>query len=131
MTTILQPPGWAKPKGYSNGIATRGRLIFLGGQIGWDAQERPAGPDFASQFEQTLTNIKTLLGEAEAGPEHLVRLTWFLTDRSAYLSDLKRVGAIYRAVIGPHWPTMSVVEVKSLMEPWALVEIEATAVIPD
>jgi enamine deaminase RidA (YjgF/YER057c/UK114 family) len=127
----LQPTDWARPRGYANGIEARGRTIFVAGQIGWDKDQRFAAKDFAGQFEQALKNILTVLAEAEAGPEHIVRLTWFITDKRAYLGGAKRVGEIYRAVMGRNFPTMSVVQVAALVEDEALVEIEATAVVPD
>lgn len=126
----LQPAGWPRPKGYSNGIEAAGRTIFVAGQIGWDETETFVARDFAGQFEQALRNILAVLAEADAGPEHIVRLTWFITDKQTYLADAKRVGAVYREVMGRNFPVMSVVEVRALMEDEALVEIEATAVIP-
>lgn len=126
---ILQPPGWPRPKGYANGVAATGRLVFVAGQIGWDEGGRFA-PDFAGQFEQALRNVVAVLKEAGAGPEHLVRLTWFITDKSAYLRDQRRVGEIYRTVLGRNFPAMAVVIVAGLVEDAALVEIEATAVLP-
>jgi enamine deaminase RidA (YjgF/YER057c/UK114 family) len=126
---FLQPPGWPAPRGYANGIEASGRLVFVGGQIGWD----PSGafaPDLPSQVQQTLSNIVTVLAEAGAGPEHVVRLTWYVVDRSDYLAHQKEVGAAYRAVMGKHFPTMAVVQVVALMEAEALVEIETTAVLP-
>ncbi len=130
MVKVLQPPGWARPRGYANGIATQGELIVLGGQIGWNAEQQFESDDFVEQTEQTLRNIVALLAEADAGPEHLVRLTWFITDRHAYLSNQKEIGGAYRRVIGRNFPTMSVVQVMQLMEERAKVEIEATAVLP-
>ncbi|TAJ73518.1 MAG: RidA family protein [Phenylobacterium sp.] len=126
---ILQPSGWPRPKGYANGVAASGRLVFVAGQIGWDAEGR-FPPDFAGQFEQTLHNIVAVLKEAGAGPEHLVRLTWYITDKPAYVRDQRRVGEIYRNVMGRNFPTMAVVIVAGLVEDAALVEIEATAVLP-
>ena len=127
----LVPEGWAQPKGYSNGLVTQGKLIILGGQIGWNAQQEFASDDFVEQTRQTLQNIVDLLAEAGAGPENFARLTWFITDRDAYLANQKAIGSAYRDVMGRHFPTMSVVQVVKLMEERALVEIEATAVIPD
>ncbi|HWA63920.1 MAG TPA: RidA family protein [Caulobacteraceae bacterium] len=126
---ILQPPGWPRPKGYSNGVEASGRMVFVAGQIGWDAQGRFA-PDFAGQFEQTLRNIVAVLAEAGLGPGHLVRMTWYVTDKDAYVRDLPRVGAIYREIIGRNYPAMAVVMVAGLVEDEALVEIEATAMGP-
>lgn len=125
---ILQPPGWPRPRGYANGIAASGRFVFVAGQIGWDETGRFAS-DFAGQFEQALRNIVAVLGQAGAGPEHLVRLTWYVTDKAAYVRDQRRVGEIYRAVMGRNFPTMAVVIVSGLVEDEALVEIEATAVL--
>jgi enamine deaminase RidA (YjgF/YER057c/UK114 family) len=127
----LQPSDWARPRGYANGIEARGRTIFVAGQIGWNKDCKFERRDFAGQFEQTLLNIVAVLREAAAGPEHVVRLTWFITDKRAYLADARRVGEIYRAVMGRNFPTMSVVQVSALIEDEALVEIEATAVVPD
>ena len=126
---VLPPRGWLAPKGYSNGVTASGRLIFLGGQIGWTADQQPVGTGFAEQTAQTLRNIVALLAEAGAEPQHLVRLTWFITDRDAYLAEQKAIGASYREVIGRWFPPMSVVQVVRLMESWAQVEIEATAVL--
>ena len=126
---FLQPDNWAPAKGYANGVIAEGRLIVLGGQIGWNAQQEFESEEFIDQFRQTLENIKTLLNEAGAGPEHLVRLTWFITDRDAYLGSQKEMGAAYRDVIGRHFPPMSVVQVVKLVESRAKIEIEATAVI--
>ena len=128
---VLQPADWARAKGYANGIEARGRTIFLAGQVGWDKDQRFQAKDFAGQFEQTLKNILAVLREADARPEHIVRLTWFVTDRQAYLADIKRVGEIYRALMGRNFPTMSVVQVVALVEDEALIEIEATAVVED
>ena len=126
---FLQPDDWAPAKGYANGVVAEGKLIVLGGQIGWNAQQEFESEDFVDQFRQTLENIKTLLNEAGAGPENLVRLTWFITDRDAYLGSQKEMGAAYRDVIGRHYPPMSVVQVVKLVESRAKIEIEATAVI--
>jgi enamine deaminase RidA (YjgF/YER057c/UK114 family) len=129
MHTILQPPDWARPKGYSNGILARGReTIYTGGLVGWDAEGRFTQTDFVGQVRTTLENIVAVLSEADAGPEHLVRLTWYITDKKAYHDNLHAIGQAYREVIGRHYPAMAVVEVSALMEDKALVEIEATAV---
>ena len=128
---ILQPPGWARAKGFSNGIAAQGRLVFIAGQIGWDAQQQWRERGFAGQFRQTLENIISVLKEANGKPEHLVRLTWYVIDKQEYLASLREVGAAYREVIGRHYPTMAVVQVTGLVESEARLEIEATAVIPD
>jgi enamine deaminase RidA (YjgF/YER057c/UK114 family) len=127
----LQPADWPRPRGYANGIEANGRTIFVAGQVGWDKEQRFQAKDFAGQFEQALLNIVAVLREAGAGPEHVVRLTWFITDKRAYLRDARRVGEIYRSIMGRNFPTMSVVQVAALIEDEALVEIEATAVIPD
>ncbi len=128
---ILQPPTWADAKGYANGVVADGKLVFVAGQIGWDPQSRRfEHSDFVGQFGQTLQNIVAVLAEAGGRAEHIVRLTWFLTDRDAYLANLARLGEVYRAVIGRHYPAMSVVAVSALVEDQALLEIEATAVIP-
>jgi enamine deaminase RidA (YjgF/YER057c/UK114 family) len=126
---LLQPAAWPRPRGYANGIVAEGRSIFLAGQIGWDADGRFAA-GLADQVGQALGNIVTLLAEAGAGPQHLVRLTWFVTDLAAYRDNQLGIGAAYRRVIGRHFPTMSVIGVSQLVEPAALVEIEAIAVLP-
>ena len=125
----LLPAGWPKPRGYANGILAEGKLVILGGQIGWDTEG--VFPDsFVGQVRQTLENIVAILAEGGAGPEHLVRLTWFVTDMDRYTGDLKAVGAVYREVLGANYPSMSLVQVVGLVEASAMVEIEATAVIP-
>ena len=128
--TPLQPPGWKPAKGYANGIAATGRTVWLGGQIGWTGDQRFETTDFVGQCRQALENVLTVLAEAGGRPEHVVRMTWFITDRAEYLARLKEVGEAYRAVMGRHFPAMSMVEVKALMEADAKVEIEATAVLP-
>jgi enamine deaminase RidA (YjgF/YER057c/UK114 family) len=128
---ILQPPHWPAPRGYSNGIAATGRLIFVAGQVGWDAQGRFDTTSLAAQVQQALENVCAVLAEAGAKAEHIVRLTWFVTSRAEYLSQLKEIGVAYRAVMGRHFPVMSVVQVVALMEAQAKVEIEATAVLPE
>ncbi|KUO53219.1 MAG: enamine deaminase RidA [Sphingomonadales bacterium BRH_c42] len=127
---ILQPKGWPRPKGYSNGVAARGETIYLGGLVGWDA-EGVFADGLVAQFHQTLVNIVTVLGEAGAGPEHIVRMTWYILDRDAYLAAARELGDVYRKVMGRHFPAMAVVQVVGLVEREALIEIEATAVIPD
>ena len=127
---FLQPEGWARAKGYANGVVAEGRLIILGGQIGWNSNQEFESDQFIPQFRQTLTNIVTLLAEAGAGPENLVRLTWFITDRDAYLDSQKAMGEVYRDIMGRNYPAMSVVQVVRLIEARALIEIEATAVLP-
>ena len=128
---ILQPPAWAKPKGYANGISCKGTLVFVAGQIGWTADGTWQTDDFAGQFAQALRNVVAVCAEAGAKPEHIVRLAWFITDKQAYLAGLKGVGAAYREIMGRHYPTMTVVEVGALVEDRAKIEIEATAMIPD
>jgi enamine deaminase RidA (YjgF/YER057c/UK114 family) len=130
-TEILQPAEWALPKGYANGMAARGRMIFVSGQIGWDAQGRFTSDTLAEQVKQALRNIVRVLEEGQAQPRHLVRLTWYVLSRDAYLREAREIGAGYREVLGKHFPAMSVVEVSGLVEQRALVEIEATAVVPD
>jgi enamine deaminase RidA (YjgF/YER057c/UK114 family) len=127
----LQPADWARPRGYANGIEARGRTIFVAGQIGWDKDQRFQTKDFAGQFEQTLMNVLAVLGEAGAGPEHVTRMTWFITDKGAYQTAIKQVGEIYRRLMGRSFPAMSVVQVTALIEDDALLEIEATAVVQD
>lgn len=127
---VLQPQGWSRPKGYSNGIAARGEQIFLAGIVGWDVDGRfPAG--LVAQFRQALDNIVTILAEAGAGPQHVVRMTWYITSRDDYLAHGQEIGAIYREIMGKHFPAMAVVQVVALIEAQAEVEIEVTAVIPD
>lgn len=128
---ILQPPGWARPKGYSNGIAARGTLVFVAGQVGWDENEHFASDDLVEQVRQALQNVLAVLREAGAGPEHLVRMTWYLVDKADYLGRQRALGAVYREVVGRHFPVMSAVQVAGLIEDRALVEIECTAVVPD
>lgn len=126
---VLQPSGWPMPKGYANGMAAEGVIVVTGGVIGWDAEERLAD-GFVAQVHQTLSNIAAILTEAGARPEHLVRLTWYVVDMDEYLSNLKELGKIYRAIFGAHYPAMALVQVVRLVEKAARVEIEATAVIP-
>ncbi|MGE5128062.1 MAG: RidA family protein [Sphingomonadaceae bacterium] len=129
---ILQPPGWARPKGFSNGIAVRGgRTVYIAGQVGWTGQGEWKETTFAGQFRQALANIVAVLAEAGGRPEHLVRLTWYVLDRKEYLDSIREVGAAYRELIGRHYPTMAVLQVGGLVEPQARLEIEATAVVPD
>jgi enamine deaminase RidA (YjgF/YER057c/UK114 family) len=128
---ILQPQGWPRPKGYSNGISAQGRQIYISGQIGWDAEGRFASKQLAGQVKQALENIVAVLAEAGGKPEHIVRLTWYVTSRDEYHTELRDIGAAYRAVMGKHFPVMSVVQVVGLMEAEAKVEIEATAVLPE
>lgn len=127
---ILQPPGWRRPKGYSNGVAASGRMVFVAGQVGWNADEEFESDVFADQFRQALANIVAVLNEAGAGPEHIVRMTMYFTDKREYLDQLAAVGAAYRETVGRNYPAMAAVEVSALMEDRAKVEIEATAVVP-
>lgn len=127
---ILQPPGWPRPSGYSHGMLAEGRQVFVAGQVGWDTNGHFAGPDMAAQVGQALRNIVAILATANAKPEHVVRLTWFVTSRDEYRTSLREIGEAYREVMGKHFPVMSVVQVLALMEPQAKVEIEATAVLP-
>jgi enamine deaminase RidA (YjgF/YER057c/UK114 family) len=127
---VLKPAHWPRPSGYSNGIAISGRQIFVAGQVGWDEECRFNSTRLADQVRQALKNICAVLAEAQAGPEHIVRLTWFLTSRDEYLADLESIGTAYRDVMGKNFPVMSVVQVVALMESQAKVEIEATAVLP-
>ncbi len=126
---VLQPAGWPRPKGYSHGMAAEGRQVFVAGQVGWD--ERQQFPEtLGEQVRQALQNIVAVLKEAEAGPEHIVRLTWYVTSRDEYYAELSQIGAAYREIVGRHFPAMAVVQVVALMEAKAKVEIEATAVVP-
>jgi enamine deaminase RidA (YjgF/YER057c/UK114 family) len=127
----LLPPGWPRPKGYSNGIAASGRFIFTGGVVGWDQTERFRSDTLAGQFEQVLRNIVAILGEGGAGPEHIVRLTCYVTSIDDYLASAKEIGAAWKEIIGRHYPAMALVEVVRLVEREAKVEIEATAVVPE
>jgi enamine deaminase RidA (YjgF/YER057c/UK114 family) len=126
---ILQPPGWARPRGYANGVAATGRQVYVAGQIGWDAEQRFASDDFALQTRQALMNIIDVLACAGAGPRDVVRLTWYVTSRDEYNGAVAEIGAIYRELFGRNFPAMSVVVVAGLLEPRAKVEIEATAVV--
>ncbi|HEY7414105.1 MAG TPA: RidA family protein [Ktedonobacteraceae bacterium] len=127
---ILQPPEWARPRGYSPGMAASGRLVFISGQVGWDEHCHFQTTDFVAQVRQTLRNILTVLAQADARPEHIVRLTWYVLDKREYLECSKELGAVYRSLMGQHYPAMAVVQVTALIEDQARVEIEATAVIP-
>ncbi len=127
---FLQPPGWPEPKGYANGIAATGRQVFVGGTIGWNEQLVFESDELAEQAHQALKNIVAVLAEAGAGPEHVVRMTWYVTDKHEYLANAKALGAAYRAVMGYHFPAMALVQVVALVEDRAKVEIETTAVIP-
>jgi len=126
----LQPPGWPRPKGYSNGIAAEGKLVFTAGVVGWNEEEKFERNDFAGQFEQTLKNTVAILAEAGAEPRHIVRMTCYITDKHQYLNNLDNIGVIWRDMLGRAFPCMAVVQVIALIEDDALVEIETTAVIP-
>src|SRR5262249_40072938 len=128
---FLQPPDWPRPRGYANGVATRGNLVFVSGIIGWNAQGQFPGSDFTAQVRQALLNIVEILKQAKAKPEHIARMTWYVLDKDEYLAAAKQMGAVYREIIGGHYPAMTVVEVSGLLEDRARVEIEVTAVVPD
>jgi enamine deaminase RidA (YjgF/YER057c/UK114 family) len=128
---FLQPANWLRPKGYTNGVACKGRMIFVSGMIAWDGQEKIVSDDLAEQVRQSLGNIVAVLAEANAQPEHIVRLTWYLVDKREYLAASREIGAIYRQILGRHFPAMTVVQVSALLEDGARVEIEATAVVPE
>ena len=129
-TRVLQPEGWPRPRGYANGMSATGRTIFVAGQVGWNEQQRIVEGGMVAQTRQALANIVAILAVDGARPEHIVRLTWYVTDRAHYLAAEAPLGAVYREIIGRHFPAMSAVEVKALMAPGAVVEIEATAVLP-
>ncbi len=126
---ILHPEGWPRPRGYSNGIAAEGRLVFVAGQVGWDESQVFRSDDLVEQVRQALKNTLAVLAEAGAGPERVVRMTWYIIDKRDYLDRSKEIGAVYRALMGDHYPAMAMVEVKALMEDLAKVEIETTAVL--
>jgi enamine deaminase RidA (YjgF/YER057c/UK114 family) len=127
---ILQPPGWARPRGYSNGIVAEGKLVFVAGQIGWNADQQFETHDFAEQTRQALQNICAVLAEANGKPEHIMRMVWYVVDKHEYINAYREVGEVYRDVIGKHFPVMTAFEVAALLEDDARVEIEVTAVIP-
>lgn len=127
---VIQPQGWAAPKGYANGVVASGRQLFIAGQIGWTAQGRFETDDFAAQVEQALKNIVEVLQAAGGKPEHIVRLNWYITDKAEYVENQRAIGEAYRRVIGRHFPAMTLLVVAGLLEPRAKVEIEATAVLP-
>lgn len=131
MHQILQPEGWAKPIGYANGMAARGLMVFVGGQVGWNGQQQWETDDFAGQVRQTLENIVAVLAEAGGKPQHITTMTWYFTSKQEYLANLKGIGQAYREVIGRHFPAMAAVEVVSLVEDRAKVEIQAIAVVPE
>jgi len=126
----LNPPGWPRPKGYANGVEAEGRLVFVAGQIGWTPEGKFEATTLPGQLAQTLDNTLAVLREAGAGPEHVARMTWFITDKRAYLASLAEIGAVWRAKMGRNYPAMAVVEVAALIEDQALIEIETTAVVP-
>jgi enamine deaminase RidA (YjgF/YER057c/UK114 family) len=128
---VLQPPGWAPPRGYVNGVAVRGTQVFVAGQIGWNAQQVFESDDLVQQVRQALLNVREVLAQAGAGPQHIARMTWYLTDKADYLARARDIGAVYREVIGSYTVAMSAVQVVALIEDRAKVEIEATAVLPD
>ena len=129
--TVLQPEGWVKPRGYANGIAATGRTVFVAGQVGWNARGEFESDDFVAQVEQALANVMAVLRAAGAGPEHLARMTWYVTDKREYVARSREIGEMYRRVVGRHYPAMTLVVVAGLLEDRALVEIEATAVVAD
>ena len=131
MNQVLQPEGWAKPVGYSNGVAAKGRLIFVAGQIGWNARGEFESDDFVGQFRQCLKNIVAVLAEAEAEAAHITSMTWYFVDKQDYLANLKAIGAAYREVIGRHYPTMTAMQVAALIEDRAKIELQAMAVVPE
>ena len=128
---ILRPPSWARPKGFSNGVAAKGEMIFVSGTVGWDAEGKFVSNEFVGQARQALKNIVEILAEAKAKPEHITRMTWYVIDKAEYLAASKELGAAYREIIGGHYPAMTAVEVAGLIEDQAKVEIEVTAVLPD
>ncbi len=127
----IQPPDWAEPKGYSNGVLARGALLFVGGQIGWNAEQQFESDDFVVQTRQTLQNIAAVLKAGGAGPEHMVRMTWYVVDRHEYSARLKEIGGVYREIMGKNFPAMTCVQVAGLVEERAQIEIEVTAMLPD
>jgi len=128
---ILQPPGWSRPKGYANGIAARGTVVFVAGQVGWDESQTFRSDDLVEQLERALGNTLTILGEAGAGPEHVARMTWYVVSCEEYLDRVREIGAAWHRRMGSHYPAMSVVQVAALLESRARVEIETTAIVPD
>ena len=130
MHEILQPEGWATPKGYANGIAANGRHVFVAGQIGWNSQCVLEARDFVGQFRQALENVVAVLAEAGADPEHVTTMTWFVTDKAAYLQHTRAIGVIWREIMGRAYPAMAVIQVVALIEDAAQIEIQAQAVVP-
>ncbi|MEH6692095.1 MAG: RidA family protein [Pseudorhizobium pelagicum] len=131
MHDILQPEGWAKPIGYSNGVSARGRQIYVGGQIGWNGQCHFESDDFVEQVRQTLENVVAVLAAGGAGPEHVTTMTWYFTDKAEYLANLKGIGRVYRDVMGRNFPAMAAMQVAALVEDRAKIEIQAIAVVPE
>ena len=128
---ILQPPGWTSPRGYVNGVAARGTTVYVGGQVGWNAQQQFESDDFVAQARQALANVVAILAEAGARPEHIARMTWYVVDKHEYIASYRALGVVYRELVGRHFPAMTAVEVTALIEDRARVEIEVTAVVPD
>ena len=128
---ILQPPDWVRPKGYSNGVAAKGAMVFVSGMVGWNQEGKFVATDFAGQTRQALQNIVAVLNEANAKPEHIVRMTWYVLDKNEYTAVAREIGPIYREIIGRHFPAMTVVQVSGLLETQARLEIEVTAVVPE
>ena len=128
---FLQPPNWPRPQGYANGVSAKGNLIFLSGIVGWNAQGKFEHSGFSAQVRQALLNIVEILNQADAKPEHITRMTWYVLDKNEYLAAAKEVGAFYRDIIGRHYPAMTVVQVSAFLEAAARVEIEVTAVVPE
>lgn len=128
---VLQPSHWPRPKGYANGVAAKGSMVFVSGIVGWNAQGEFASHDFVAQVRQALLNIVEILAQAKAKPEHIARMTWYVLDKNEYMASAKEMGAAYREIIGRHYPAMTVVEVSGLVEANARVEIEVTAVVPE
>jgi len=128
---FLQPAHWPRPKGYANGVAAAGRMVFVSGMVGWDAEGKFASLDFVGQVRQALKNAVEVLAEANARPEHIVRMTWYVIDKCEYTAAYKEIGRVYREIIGPHYPAMTAVQVAALIEDQARVEIEVTAVVPE
>lgn len=131
MSEIVQPEGWPRPKGYSNGMSARGRILAVAGQIGWDAEEKLVGATFLPQFRKALSNVMDVVAAAGGAPEHIISLTLYVTDKQEYIDAIRDVGAAYRESMGKHFPTMALVQVADLLEPGAKVEIQALAVLPD
>jgi len=127
---LLHPKHWARTRGFSHGVAAEGRQVFVAGQVGWNVRQEIVGDDFVAQVEQALHNVVNILAEADARPEHLVRLTWYVCDKQEYLKRSSEVGEVYRRIIGRHFPAMTLVQVAALVEDRARVEIEATAIVP-